>query len=347
MTTSSPPEQARESGHRGEATAPSSTRVSVIIAAFDMARWSLLERAVRSALAQTPPPQVVVAIDNNEELFNRAASDLDGAKVVLNRRDRGASVTRNTGAAAADGDILAFLDDDAEASEDWLSRLTEPLVRNAQIVGVGGGVRPMWASREPRWFPMEFGWVIGASYTGLPIEPAPIRNVWSENMALRATDFTEVGGFREGFGKVGNSSRPEDTEFCLRLQSAHPGRYWWFEPDALISHHVPPGRATFSFFLRRCIAEGRGKAGLATFVGSADALSSEKSYVSRTLSMGMVRGVRDGVKGDLNGFKRAAAIGAGGALAALGYGLEVMRSRRRPSVTLDERAPISETPSGA
>jgi glycosyltransferase involved in cell wall biosynthesis len=338
LTPSVPSDQTHESALQDTATARPPARVSVVIAAFDLARWTLLERAVNSALGQASRPQVVIAIDNNEQLFDRAVSAFDRAKVVLNRRERGASVTRNTGAAAAEGEILAFLDDDAEAGQDWLVRLTEPLVSNADIVGVGGGVQPMWPTQAPGWFPMEFGWVIGASYTGLPTKPGPIRNVWSENMAIRATDFHSVGGFREGFGKIGNSSRPEDTEFCLRLQSANPGHYWWFEPDAVISHHVPPGRATFSFFMRRCIAEGRGKAGLAGFVGSANALSSEKSYVSRTLSAGMLRGLRDGARGDIDGFKRAAAIGVGGALAAIGYAVEVGKSHNCRAVVIDDNA---------
>ena len=92
LTASSPSDQTHR--HQNGAGNPKSTRVSVIIAAFDMARWSLLERAVNSALRQAPRPQVVVAIDNNEELYHRAAAAFEQVSVVLNRRERGASVTR-------------------------------------------------------------------------------------------------------------------------------------------------------------------------------------------------------------------------------------------------------------
>ena len=292
---------------------------SVIIAAFDMARWPLLERAVASAQDQSPPPEVVVAVDNNEALFHRASSAFEGVRVVLNTRGRGASVTRNTGAAAATGDILAFLDDDAEASADWLSRLVEPLISDQTVIGVGGGVLPSWPADPPSWFPMEFGWVVGANYVGLPTSRSPVRNVWSENMAVRASDFHGVGGFREGFGKVGNASWPEDTEFCLRIHAAHPGTHWLHEPDALIRHHVPENRATLTFFIRRCFAEGRGKADLAEYVGQSRALSTERSYLTRTLARGTVRGVGQAFRGDVTGLRRSAAIVLGGALAGLGY----------------------------
>ena len=169
---------------------------------------------------------------------------------------------------------------------------------------------------------MEFAWVVGASYAGLPTRQAAVRNVWSENMAVRTPDFHGVGGFREGFGKVGNASRPEDTEFCLRIQAKHSGSYWLYEPEALIRHHVPENRTTLAFFMRRCIAEGRGKAQLARYVGQSRALATERSYVGRTLALAAVRGLGEPFRGDPTGLLRSGAIALGGTLAALGYVME-------------------------
>jgi glycosyltransferase involved in cell wall biosynthesis len=308
-------------------------KVSVIIAAFDMARWPLLVRALTSARDQCPAPEVVVAIDNNQSLFDRASTEFAGVTVVLNRGDRGASATRNARAAAATGDILAFLDDDAEANADWLEKLVAPLIQDPSVIGVGGGVLPSWPANAPSWFPMEFGWVVGGNYIGLPTHPAPVRNVWSENMAVRASDFHRVGGFREGFGKVGDASWPEDTEFCVRIQAAHPDTHWLHEPEALIRHHVPQDRATLAFFMRRCYAEDRGKADLAEYVGQSLALATERAYVARTLARGAVRGVGQAFRGDVTGLARSGAIVLGGTLAALGYsmrtGYQVRRKLRR------------------
>ena len=304
-------------------------KISVVIAAFDMARWPLLVRAVTSAQDQSPHPEVVVAVDNNEALFRRASAAFEGVTVVRNTRDRGASVTRNTGAAAATGDILAFLDDDAEASPEWLEKLVEPLLHDRRVIGVGGGVLPSWPADPPSWFPMEFGWVVGANYIGLPTHRSPVRNVWSENMAVRASDFHRVGGFREDFGKVGNASWPEDTEFCLRINAAHSGTHWLHEPDALIRHHVPKHRATLAFFVRRCLAEGRGKADLAEYAGQSRALATERSYVAQALVSGAARGVRQAFRGDVTGLMRSGTIVLGGTLAALGYSMRAGYQARR------------------
>lgn len=291
--------------------------VSVVLAAFDAARWDLLVAAVRSVQAEPgTAAMVVLAVDNNEPLFFRARRELPGVTVVHNTGPRGASAARNAGAAVATGELLAFLDDDAEALPGWLGRLLAPLDR-PDVVGVGGGVVPNWLARAPRWFPMEFGWVVGASYTGLPEQGGVVRNVWSENMAVRAADFRRAGGFREGFGKVGHASRPEDTEFCVRLQSAHSTSRWWYEPTAVVRHAVPAERSTVRFFLRRCLAEGRGKAALSALVGE-EGMSSEKAHLVRALPLGVVRGLRDGLSGDATGLARSGMIVLGAAAAAVG-----------------------------
>ena len=132
----------------------------------------------------------------------------------------------------AAGSVLVFLDDDAVARSNWLQNLTAPLARPS-VVGVGGHVEPIWLGRPPKWMPEEFLWVVGASYRGMPSEAAPVRNAWSENMAVAKADFWAVNGFREGFGKTGQWSQPEDTDFCMRLTDAMPGRTWWYEPLAL------------------------------------------------------------------------------------------------------------------
>lgn len=319
------------------------TGCSVVIAAYDERRLPLLERAVASAIAQGPDVEVVLAIDHDERLLATARDRFAGVRVVLNTRSRGASGTRNAGARAATGEFLAFLDDDAEAEPGWLAALVAPLRADPTIVGVGGWVEPAWAGPRPIWFPMEFGWVVGASYTGMPRRAAEMRNAWSENMAVRAADFWEVGGFREGFGKLGSTSRPEDTELCLRMAAARSGR-WWFEPAARIRHHVPADRATLSFFLRRCRAEGAGKAHLAELAGAEEGLSSERSYATRTLPAGVLRGLLALLRGDLGGPVRALAIVAGLAAAAVGFAEESVRRRRAPAPEPARPAPTVPGP---
>jgi len=76
------------------------------------------------------------------------------------------------------------------------------------VLGVGGDVTPIWRSDPPRWLPEELYWVIGCTYTGMPVEPAPIRNPIGANMSIRADVFAGAGGFRQELGRLDVAGRP-------------------------------------------------------------------------------------------------------------------------------------------
>src|SRR4051794_36790657 len=237
------------------ATLPS---VSVVIACHTDKREKLLTKAVRSVLLQRPKSlELIVVVDHNPSLLMRlqerlpavAAAAAGEISVLPNRSAPGASGARNTGVAAAAGELVAFLDDDAAARPGWLAALVAAM-EQSDVVGAGGLVRADWADGAPAWFPGEFGWVVGATYDGAPTRLVPVRNGWAENMIVRRADFEAVGGFRTGFGKLGAHSRPEDTDLCIRMQAA--GGRWLFQPSAVVTHHVPAERSTVRFFLRRC-----------------------------------------------------------------------------------------------
>jgi glycosyltransferase involved in cell wall biosynthesis len=296
------------------------SKTSVVIAAHSMQRSGDLARAVASALDQQPRPlEVVVAVDNNSDLYEWVRRQLPDVVPVYHRGIRGASATRNSGARVASGSILAFLDDDVVARSEWLQNLTAPLAR-PDVVGVGGHVEPVWLARKPGWMPEEFLWVVGASYRGLPKTAAPVRNVWSENMAVARADFWAVDGFREEFSKTGHISRPEDTDFCIRLTAALEGRTWWYEPSARIGHSVPPGRGTLRFFVWRCYNEGQGKAEMVVLPRPREGLRDERRHATKTLPEGVRRELCQAVAArEFVAAQRAAAIGVGLGAAGLGY----------------------------
>lgn len=290
---------------------------SIVITCFTGKRWSHLGAAIDSALSQTTAPrEVIVVVDHNDDLLSSVIREWPDVTVMANRFDRGASGARNTGALQARSPVVAFLDDDAVADPKWL----ELLVRcfdDTSVVGVGGGVTAVWAEHQPAWFPDEFAWVVGASYRGLPEDIAEVRNVWALNMAVRAETFVAVGGFRLGFGKVGNLSSPEDTDLCLRMGLC--GGRWLHVPAAQVAHHVPAERSTFGFFLRRCFLEGVGKAALAGLTSS-NPLDAERDYVRQVIPRGVRRYLREAVLSRrLPPAARAAAMVCGVTSAGVGY----------------------------
>jgi GT2 family glycosyltransferase len=303
--------------------------VSVVICSYAEERWRDLVRAVRSVEAQTrPPDEVIVCVDHNDAMLERVRAELPGAIAVANSEARGLSGARNGGVAAARGEVVAFLDDDAWAAPDWLERLLAPYA-DERVIGVGGSIEPSWADGRPSGFPEEFQWVVGCSYAGLPSRAAPVRNLIGANMSMRRSVFEKVGGFSSGIGRIGLMPVGcEETELCIRARQQMPGAEFVFEPRARVSHTVPSTRATWGYFRSRCFAEGISKAQVAAIAGPGDGLASERAYVLRALPGGFLRGLRDVLRGDMSGALRSIGILSGLVLTTAGYIVGTARGAR-------------------
>ena len=306
---------------------------SVVICAYSLDRWTDLREAITSVQQQRIPPQeIIVVIDHNDDLLAQVRETCPEVVAIPNQGTRGLSGARNTGVAAASGDVVAFLDDDARADIAWLEHVRAHYLR-ADVLGVGGAVLPDWAGgRKPAWFPVEFLWVVGCSYRGQPTSLQPVRNLIGANMSYRRDALRTAGPFREGIGRVG--LRPmgcEETELGIRVLNAFPAEQVLYDPAAIVWHRVPRSRMGPRYFLQRCYAEGLSKALVVQLVGQQSGLSSERTYTFRVLPRGVFRGLRAGVYGHIGGFGRAAAITAGLAATTLGYVMGRLRPQSLPA----------------
>ena len=294
--------------------------IEVVICAYTLARWDRLVAAVRSVERQRHAARgVIVVIDHSEELLARAIEAFGDHRVVPNRHRRGLSGARNSGIEVSEAEVVAFLDDDAEADEGWLECFAA-LLEDPTVAGVGGRVDPAWETAPPAWFPEEFLWVVGCSYRGLPDGVQEIRNPIGANMAFRRAAMVDVGGFREEVGRVGTlPAGCEETE--LSIQVRRTGSRILYAPAATVRHHVPPERGRWRYFWTRCLHEGRSKAAVARLTGASDALESERRYASRVLPAGVARAAAGAVRGPGRraAAGRAGAIVAGLATTAVGY----------------------------
>lgn len=329
MRTKSP-----ESGAVPAQTGPRPLTLSVIVCAYTTERWPDLVDAVDSLRAQEHPvEEILVVIDYCDELAARAEAEFTGVRVVRNTHEKGLSGARNTGVEHATGDIIAFLDDDAVADVRWSAALIAAY-DDPQVVGVGGYVEPQWKAARPGWFPREFQWVIGCCYRGQPSGRAHVRNFIGANMSFRRGALTETGGFRADLGRVGkHPAGCEETELCIRLKRDRTGATLLYEPSAVVRHSVPAERTRWTYFRRRCFAEGVSKAAVTEYCGAGDALSSERAYVGSTIPTGFVAAVAQGQ------LRRAAALVCGVLLTTLGYldGRIAIARRRASTLSRAER----------
>lgn len=293
----------------------------MVVCAYTERRWESLVEALASLRAQRrPPEQILVVIDHNHELLERARSSFPSDIAVLANDDQqGLSGARNRGVRVATGDVVAFLDDDAEADPGWLEGLLGHY--GPDVAGTGGVAVPVWPGHgRPRWFPPEFDWVVGCTYRGLPDAVAPQRNLIGATMSFRRSVFETVGLFDRSMGRIGSLPLGcEETEFGIRLRRLLPGAQLLQVPAAIVHHHVAAERARFDYFVRRCYAEGISKAAVTERAGREDALSSERRYTLHTLPRGVLAGIGAGLSGDAGGMVRAATICAGLLATLTGY----------------------------
>jgi glycosyltransferase involved in cell wall biosynthesis len=296
--------------------------VSVVICTYTPDRWPDLLDAVASVERQSVRPlETIVVVDHADLLLARVRRALPHVAALANAERQGLSGARNTGVLAARGDVVAFLDDDAVAEDDWLELLAGPYDR-ASVLGVGGSVEPTWpGASRPDWFPAEFDWVVGCSYHGQPETSVPVRNPIGANMSFRREAFARAGTFRSEMGRVGK--RPagcEETELAIRMQRAIPGSVVLLEPRARVRHRVTTERTKWRYFASRCFAEGGSKAAVARHAGSRDGLSSERHHVLITLPRGAAGAVAEAWRARRPRIAlRALAIPAGLAMTTAGY----------------------------
>jgi glycosyltransferase involved in cell wall biosynthesis len=206
-------------------------QVSIVICTYN--RAALLERCLDYLQHQTDTRFEVVVVngpstDDTEAVIARHA---DRIKLVRNPVAN-LSVSRNLGIAAAAGDLIAFIDDDAIPFDDWVARLLHEFGRRPLTTAALGG--PVYYAGSLEFQAQDIG--INERAEVLMDMPAGQvgRDGWSRsllgtNVCLRADLLRAAGGFDEQFDYF-----LDESELTFRLQ-----RQGWlvgYDPDLYLRH---------------------------------------------------------------------------------------------------------------
>ena len=166
----------------------------------------------------------VIVVDNNSKDRTREVTEAycrryPGKFQYLFEPKQGKSHALTSGIKKAQGEILAFMDDDVTVEPSWLQNLTTGL-HNGKWAGAGGRILPEQNFKPPRWLPVQaknglapFAFFDLGPRAGLLTEPP-----FGTNMAFQKKLFEKYGGFRTDLGpRPGSEIRNEDTEFGERV----------------------------------------------------------------------------------------------------------------------------------
>lgn len=235
----------------------SAPRCTIIIPTFN--RAGLLQETLASLNAEPDQNFDVIVVSDGEDAALRSLAQSIHAPFpltwIFHAHNRGQAAARNTGAAAATGEFLLFLDDDTPAAPDLLTRhiahhLSAAPQRRLAVVGKVVELR-----RAPRTLPTDKflddfrrrdleAYADCLCATGPDSIGAAVETTlaFGLNCSVRRTAFLASGGFREALRVT-----DEDNELGLRLYLS--GVEAVYEPEAIVFHN---GDKDLTAYLKRC-----------------------------------------------------------------------------------------------
>ncbi|WP_171134830.1 glycosyltransferase family 2 protein [Ruegeria sp. HKCCD7221] len=152
---------------------------------------------------------------------------------------------RTLNEAPVDADYIAFLDDDEEASEDWLAQMLQAMTL-PDTVAVQGTVEPRYRQPPPDWIEALNLFRMGPYVQGAALPAAATNNAMADAAIIRER------GLR--FDPRFNITGGEDEEFFSRLRDG--GGMIRAAADALVWDDVPENRMTLRWLGRRWFRMG-------------------------------------------------------------------------------------------
>ncbi|MCX6029151.1 MAG: sugar transferase [Chloroflexi bacterium] len=221
--------------------------VSVIVPAYNSA--ATLPLCLTALAAQDYPHDTyeVIVVDDGSTDDTAALARAAGVKVIT-QPNSGPAAARNTGAAAATGDLLLFTDADCAPVPGWIRALVAPFA-DPRVAGAKGAYLTRQAALVPRFTQLEY-----ADRYDHMASAETIDFVDTYSAAYRRDVFLANGGFDTIFP----TASVEDQELSFRL--AEKGYRLVFAPQAQVYHRHNP---TLAAYIRRKFFIGYWKALLA------------------------------------------------------------------------------------
>ncbi len=213
--------------------------ISVVICTYN--REKFLPEALESLSKQTANRQdfeIVIVNNNSTDQTEPISQNFIKQHPELNivytiEPNQGLSYARNKGIATAKGDIIAFIDDDAIARNDYVEQLQGHFDNYPEYGALGGKVIPIYGEgeAEPPWMSKYIQGVVSKVDYGNETKPFTKKYPAGCNMAFRKSVFKKYGTFNTDL--VYRS----DDKYIFHMMKSH-GVKVLYVPEVFVNHHI-------------------------------------------------------------------------------------------------------------
>jgi len=240
--------------------------ISIIICSYNREKYII--EALESLVFQDFDRNAfeVIVVDNNStDQTSRYCREYieahpDYLIYYFNEPSQGSSFARNTGAGHAKGELLVFMDDDAQALPGLL-KATWAFHRDFPgIEGFGGKIIPKFIPDAPGWMSHYVSSLVGNFDYGNEIKKFSSNKYPLEsNMAVTRLAFKELGGFNPALPGVKGNIRigGEGKDLFFRLSARYGDIY--YVPGMQVYHVVEVNKLTAEYLYRVASGIGRGE----------------------------------------------------------------------------------------
>jgi len=230
-------------------------------------RNELLSRSIESLINQSFDKEKyqILVVDNNSSEETKALvkdyRDKAGNIDYICEPVQGLSKARNAGWRQARGKYVAFIDDDAQASPEWLENIVlcfEEAADNCAVIS--GSVFPIWEVRPPKWLTGRMRRFLSLiERTDHEGEIADENYLAGTNISYKKTCLSEIRGFNEELGRNKNCLLSME-ELHLKRKLHKYGWKTYYYPQIRVDHYIPESRLKRGWFLKRFFWQGRSEA---------------------------------------------------------------------------------------
>ncbi|NMB80290.1 MAG: glycosyltransferase family 2 protein [Ignavibacteria bacterium] len=235
-------------------------KISVIICTYN--RDKFLPGALEALTIQTLSKNLyeIIIINNNStdntetisKNFIDKHKDLNIKYFV--ETNKGLSAARNRGINEASSELVSFIDDDAEVSENYLKIAVDFFDNHPDVDAIGGKITPVFESgKEPEWLSKYmWGLVTKADFGNKVREYPRSKSPYGCSMAFRKKVLYEAGLFNTNL-----LFRSEDKYIFYKLREK--GKKFLYHPEFTVKHHIDDKRITYESIMKISYEVGSGE----------------------------------------------------------------------------------------